>query len=50
MQENDKVTLQEIADKTNITKRAIDKNIKMLKENGVIERVGSNKTGSWRVK
>lgn len=50
MRANSKITIQEIADKTEITKRAVDKNIKTLKENGVVERVGSNKAGSWRVK
>ena len=29
---------------------AVEKNIRFLKENGYIERIGANKTGYWKVK
>lgn len=40
---------QKIADRLEITKRAVEKIIKRFRENGVIERIGSNKTGYWKV-
>ena len=40
---------QKIADRLEITKRAVEKIIKRLRENGVIGRVGSNKSGYWKI-
>lgn len=40
---------QKIADRLGITKRAVEKIIKRLRENSVIERIGSNKSGYWKV-
>lgn len=40
---------QMIADRLGITKRAVEKIIKRLRESSVIERVGSNKTGYWKI-
>lgn len=42
-------TSQRIADKLGITKRAVEKIIKRFREAGVIERIGSNKTGYWKI-
>ena len=50
MQENDKITLIEIADKFNVTKRTILREINLLKLNGFVQRVGSEKSGYWKVK
>jgi predicted HTH transcriptional regulator len=30
--------------------RGIEKNIKVLKENGIIERVGNKRSGIWKVR
>lgn len=40
---------QKMADRLEITKRAVEKIIKRLRENGVIGRVGSNKSGYWKI-
>jgi predicted HTH transcriptional regulator len=50
MRVNNKITISEISEKLNMTKRGVDKIIKALKENGIIERVGSNKSGNWKVR
>ncbi|MBR4794754.1 MAG: winged helix-turn-helix transcriptional regulator [Bacteroidaceae bacterium] len=43
------ITISEIADRLGMTKRGVDKNIKRLKEQGVIRRVGPDKGGHWEV-
>lgn len=40
---------QKIADRLEITKRAVEKIIKRLRENGVIGRIGGNKSGYWKI-
>lgn len=46
---NPTISSQKIADRLEITKRAVEKIIKRLRENGVIGRVGSNKSGYWKI-
>lgn len=46
---NPTITTTEIADKLDIARRTVTRKIKELRENGVIERVGSDKTGHWNV-
>lgn len=43
------ITLAELTKLLHIKKSAIGKRISVLKDKGVIERVGSNKSGSWKV-
>lgn len=43
------ITTTEIADKLGVTRRTVARKIKELKENDMIERVGSDKTGYWIV-
>lgn len=40
---------QKIADRLEITKRAVEKIIKRMRENCVLERIGSNKSGYWKI-
>ena len=40
---------QKIADRLEITKRAVEKIIKRLRENSVIERIGSSKSDYWKI-
>ena len=47
---NPNVTQPQLSQLIGIGITAIENNIKFLKENGYIERVGSNKTGYWEVK
>lgn len=49
IKENPYITQTEMASKIGITRDGISYNIKMLKDNGIIERVGSTKNGSWRI-
>lgn len=39
----------EIADIVNVSQKTIKRDINKLKENGLLERVGTNRTGYWRV-
>lgn len=48
--ENNKyITQEQMIKELNLSRTAITKNIDSLKENGVLERVGSNKTGYWKI-
>ncbi len=46
---NPLLTRAELIDILDISGRTIDRTIKSLKDRGIIERVGSRKTGHWRV-
>ena len=46
---NNKITQNEIANITNVNVRTIKRNFKVLIDNSIIERVGSDKTGYWKV-
>ena len=50
MSETPSISAQKIAEAIGITKRRIEANIRILKESGLIERVGSDKSGHWVVK
>ena len=43
------ISLNDIKIATGLSIQAVKKNIKELKELGIIERVGNNKTGYWKV-
>ena len=49
MLDNNKITADEIAGKLQLTKRSIENYISKLKEKRYIERVGSDKTGYWKI-
>ncbi len=46
---NSEITVMEIASALNKTESNIKKAIKYLKENGIVERIGSRKDGCWKV-
>ena len=50
IKENPRCTLEGLAEIVMVEKRTIERNIKTLKDNGIIERVGAKKDGSWIVK
>ncbi len=50
IKENPKITQTAMAEKLDITPRAVKKNIKELVENGLVERVGSARMGYWKAK
>ena len=50
MRDNPQITISELSKIIGMNNSGIKKNISKLKEDGVIERVGSDKSGSWKVK
>ena len=46
---NPEKTAEEIAVEVGVTKRTIERTLVSLKKKGLIERIGSNKNGSWVV-
>lgn len=49
IKENGEFSAEEIAKKIQKDKRTVERAIKSLKGQGIIERNGSDKTGSWKV-
>jgi len=49
LKDNPSLTAQELATKLNKTTRTIERNIKELREKGIITRLGSDKTGNWQI-
>lgn len=50
MRNNPNITQTQLTNIISVGLTAIENNIRFLRENGYIERVGSNKTGYWKVK
>ncbi len=50
IKKNPTITQVEMAKILDLTRDGISYNIKILKEKGVIERVGSTKNGIWKIK
>jgi len=46
---NAKITADDMAKAIGITKRNIEKNIKLLKDHGILIRVGGKKEGHWEI-
>ena len=46
---NNYVTQEEIANKLKKTRNSIYRNIKALKDMGILERLGSKKNGNWKI-
>jgi len=46
---NNKITIIETAEALSISETAVENNIKKLREKGIISRVGSDKTGHWKI-
>ena len=49
IRENKEITRQELADKLDMTIDGIDWNIRKLKKEGMLERIGPDKGGHWKV-
>ncbi len=49
LKKKERITKVELQKETSFGKSTIDRAIKALKEKGLIERVGSNKTGYWKI-
>ena len=49
IKENPKITIADLAKKTGLSLKGIEWNIKSLKENGLLQRIGPDKGGYWEV-
>lgn len=49
IQDNPQATRQDMADSLDISSRTVDRAIKSLIDKKLIERIGSKKTGSWKI-
>jgi predicted HTH transcriptional regulator len=47
--QNKKITANEISERLNMSLSTTKRKIKELKEQGLIARIGSDKTGSWKI-
>ncbi len=49
IKQNNSITANEIGERLNMSLSTVRRKIKRLREHGNIERIGSDKTGSWRI-
>ncbi|MCA0427585.1 MAG: HTH domain-containing protein [Bacteroidetes bacterium] len=49
MKQNNAITANEISEKLNLSLSSVRRKIKTLKTNGQLERIGSDKTGHWKI-
>lgn len=49
MKENPKITVKELTSLVGLSRRGVEKNIKILQEKGLLCRVGPDKGGHWEV-
>jgi ATP-dependent DNA helicase RecG len=47
--ENKYLSIEKLAESVGITTRSIERNISILKDKGLLERVGPDRTGYWKV-
>ena len=50
MKENPSIKMQEIATKLGLSKRAVEMQVKKLREQGKVNRIGATKNGLWEVR
>ena len=50
IRDNSNITLSQLMIEIGLGRTTIQNNVTYLRKNGLIERVGSNKTGYWKVK
>ena len=49
IRENTRITMNELAEKTGLSIKGIEKNIRLLKKEKVLRRIGPDKGGHWEV-
>lgn len=47
--QNVKITIPELSASIGVQTRAIERNLKRLQQDGKIKRIGSNKSGYWKI-
>lgn len=50
IQENNRITAKEIAEKITQTERSVQRYMKAMREKGILTRIGSDKGGHWEMK
>ena len=50
LKENPRCTLKEMREKTGVAHNTIERHLKVLRDNGYVERIGAKKDGHWVVK
>lgn len=46
---DNKISAKSVADKLKMSERQVQRLLKNMKDEGIIERVGSNRNGTWKV-
>ena len=49
IKQNKNITASEISERLNLSLSTVKRKMKDLKEQGMIERIGSDKTGYWKI-
>lgn len=49
IEDNTQITIKELAELLNLSTRAVEKNIAKLKIEGILERIGADKGGHWKI-
>lgn len=49
IKQDNKITAKEISERLKMSLSTVRRKIKDLKDNGKIERIGSDKTGNWKI-
>ena len=49
LEEDPGYTMQQLAERLSVSRKTVASRLKKLKEKGVIERVGSDRSGYWKV-
>jgi len=47
--DNPKITMAKMAERLNVAKRTIEREVKQLRETGRVERIGSKRFGHWKI-
>ena len=50
IKQDERITIAGIVTKTGVSRRTVDRIIKGLKEENILERVGSSRSGYWRLR
>lgn len=49
IKQNSEITLKELSEKLNVTSKTIQRDLEQLKQNGIVERIGSDRKGQWKI-
>jgi len=49
IEKNNKITIPELQNATGLSRRGVEWNLKKLKDDKLIKRIGNNRTGFWQI-